>query len=137
MSVFMSSVVAAVIMAVIVSIIMTIRPVPIIVFLAISRRIGIAIPVIIHKIHWAATGVISTAIVPPIFVVARWNVQIQRRINDASRYRLNNHGRTIHDRWSGYITYINLTIITRLTNVNRQPHICSCRCQQWRCQQRN
>src|SRR5450830_688003 len=39
--------------------------------------IGVVVPVIPYKIHWAPAGIVSAAVFTPVFALAWWHMQIK------------------------------------------------------------
>ena len=67
--------------------------------LAVSRDIGLLIPLVADKIHGLTTGVVLRAVLTPTPFVTRRHMQIQRLAHLAARHPLDQHGSPVDDLW--------------------------------------
>lgn len=81
------------------------------------------IPVIAHKEHPLATGVIRMAVLTPVLGVPRWYTQVNRRA--IIRYAFNYHRACVNHLRRGCVTNIDTPVKARLPNRNRHAYICS------------
>src|SRR5882757_6133100 len=45
----------------------------------VTRHVFVVVPIVAHKVDPPAAGVVLRAMLCPVFLVARWNVQVDRR----------------------------------------------------------
>jgi hypothetical protein len=87
-----------------------------------ARHVFAVVPIVTHKVHGAATGVIFTAMPCPVLLVSRRHVQIQRRSGER-RIPVNHDGTRINQLRVRDITDIDLTKESGLADIDGDSDI--------------
>jgi hypothetical protein len=94
----------------------------------VNRHVFIVVPVILYKIHWIITGVVTTAIAAPVFSVAGWDAQVKRFIY-IYMAMYDDRPAVNHAWWRvGVVSNIDTAIKARLAYADRYTYIRSQGC---------
>jgi len=99
------------------------------ILLAVVRHVGIAIPVVPHEVDRLAAGVVLSAMLAPVPLMAWRHMQVQRLAHFAARRPLDDHRALVDQLRLGKAANVQASIETGFANVDRDAQVAG---QQWR-----
>ena len=84
----------------------------------------VVVPVVPHKVDGSAASMVLGAMFAPVFLMSRWDVQVDRLGRNILRRSLNHHGLRIDNRRPRDISNINLSVEARLPDADGYAYVC-------------
>ena len=94
-------------------------PMPRLVF----RHIDLIIPLIVHEIDRPVAGIVFFTMFSPLFLVPRWDAQVERLMHNAGGYCPDHNGTRKNDLRLWKVSDIETTIKTWLTDADRYADV--------------
>ena len=85
------------------------------------RDVLLVVPVVLNEVDRPAAGVVFTAVLVPMLLMPRWDMQVDRGCRGKFRASLYNDGLRVHQLGCGHATDIDLPIKPRLPDRNGHP----------------
>jgi len=113
------------VVAVIVAVVAVIVPMFITMVFTIVGNVSIGVPVMPDEVDRLPAGVVLTAVVAPIALVARAHMQIDRRRQHAALNAYANHGRAIDEARRRRVADIHASVKARVAQADGGGHLCA------------
>jgi len=89
----------------------------------VAGHVFVVVPVVSHKVDRPAAGVVSRAMLTPVFLMPRRHVQVDRRRGNILWRLLDHDGSRVNQLWWRDVANIDLPVEAGLADADRHTHI--------------
>src|SRR4029077_1684240 len=111
------------VIAVIIAMVAAIVPMLVAMMLTIVRNVRVGVPVVLHEVDRLSAGVVLAAMVAPIPLIARANVQIDRRRQHAAGNAYTHDGRAIDEARRRRVAEIHASVESGIAQADRDSYL--------------